>query len=196
MAAPTQGGGAGGWQGVGGAVVAAGAGLIGSAISAARARKEAAKQRAWAEDMYGRRYQMTMNDMRMAGLNPILAYKTGVGSVPSGARADVPDFGKGMAQSAKAGFLAVQEMKNLKEVEARDRAASWEHMESSGLKRDQAKLVRIQQRLYESQIPSARVVADYYKGPVGQWSKKWEQFRHDVGIAFPFTGRSGGARIK
>lgn len=184
------------WSGAGGAAIGAGAGLIGSAISAAKAKKEAARQRSWAETMYGKRYQMTMADMRAAGLNPILAYKTGVGSVPSGARADVPDFGKGVAQSAKAGLMASQELKNLRAVERKDRKLG----DLAGTQQDNVAqdtwIKRAQRQLYEAQIPSALVSKQYYEGPIGQWSKKWEQFRHDVGLAFPFTGRAGGARIK
>lgn len=39
---------------------------------------------------FATRYQTTVNDMRAAGLNPMLAYSQGGGSPPSGAQANVP----------------------------------------------------------------------------------------------------------
>lgn len=75
-----------------------GAALIGSTVSGitsavagkrSRAfnRREAAKSRTWQEYMAKTRYQRTMEDMKKAGLNPMLAYGQGGGSTPSGATA-------------------------------------------------------------------------------------------------------------
>lgn len=69
-------------------------GLAGSAISAGVSATIAAKNRKFQKKMYKSRYQYTMEDMRKAGLNPMLAMQTGVGGgVPSGAMAQIPDFG-------------------------------------------------------------------------------------------------------
>lgn len=50
---------------------------------------EAAANRAWQERMSNTSYQRAMEDMRKAGLNPILAYAQGGASTPSGAHGSI-----------------------------------------------------------------------------------------------------------
>lgn len=77
---------------VAGAAIAAGASLAGGAIgafganSARKAQKaEAERNREFQRSFYQHRYQWQMEDMRRAGLNPILSYKMGApgGASPS-----------------------------------------------------------------------------------------------------------------
>lgn len=103
------------WLGIGKAVAgsAAAAGVIGSLGSSAAqygfGRKALNDQAAINEHMYRHRYQWTMDDMRNAGLNPILAAKGGlVGSSPS---VGLPQINRGeMTSSAR----DVQDIRNLK----------------------------------------------------------------------------------
>lgn len=48
---------------------------------------EAQKQRAWSERMTRSQYQMAVDDMKKAGLNPILAYSQGGSGIPTGSAA-------------------------------------------------------------------------------------------------------------
>lgn len=74
---------------------------IASALSGNKQRawsaREAAKNRTWQEYMAKTRYQRTMADMKASGLNPILAYQQGGGSVPSGAQGQNADRDLGKA---------------------------------------------------------------------------------------------------
>lgn len=79
-----------------GAAAAIGGGLLGGSMS----RSEASKLRDWQADQYSRRYQITMGDMRAAGLNPMLAYSQGPGSSPSGQMGDMSAIQSGFSSAA------------------------------------------------------------------------------------------------
>ena len=170
-------------------------GMFGSLGSAKMSQKTAKKQMGFQEYMYKRRYQMTMADMRKAGLNPILAYQQGGGAAPSGARATIPDIGASMVSGARKGAMLAQELRNLKAVERRDRKAGDLMGSQQAVAAQDQWIKRHQREILRMQIPSARAVGEYYSTPTGKWSKKWEQFRHDVGLSLPLTGRAGGARL-
>lgn len=92
---------------LGPALLAAGGGVLGSVIDAysqhktnksnerianeanAASAQQAEKQMQFQEEMSSSAYQRSMEDMRKAGLNPILAYSQGGASTPSGAMGDV-----------------------------------------------------------------------------------------------------------
>lgn len=70
---------------IGGSIIGAAASL-GGAMMTSNSAMEAAKM---SRENYQHRYQWTMADMRKAGLNPIFAYQTGVGSSPAGVPANL-----------------------------------------------------------------------------------------------------------
>lgn len=74
-----------------GPIATVGSSLIGGAFSAFGARKQndqAARllgdQQRWNKYLYENRYKMQRNDMRRAGINPMLAYQTGAGQALGG----------------------------------------------------------------------------------------------------------------
>jgi hypothetical protein len=110
-----------------GGILAGGAsGLIGGLASVwaadrtnAEARRESRRNRAFQERMSNTSYQRTMDDLRKAGLNPLLAYQQGGASTPGGSQANMvsPDVAGGIEKgvsSAKEMQLLGAEIKKLK----------------------------------------------------------------------------------
>lgn len=114
------------------AIIAAGIGaagsLAGGALSSAGQQQanwqtaqfnaqEAQRNRDFQERMSSTAYQRAMNDMRAAGLNPVLAYQQGGSSTPSGGQASatfenaMEGMGKGVTSAGGAAARAV-ELKN------------------------------------------------------------------------------------
>ena len=108
---------------LGSAAGATTAGLIGTAASlaggaAANKASQAAssRQMAFQERMSNTEYQRSMEDMRAAGLNPMLAYQKGGASTPTGSMPQVRNVAEGVPasiQSAVALRRSVAEIKNL-----------------------------------------------------------------------------------
>ena len=104
---------------IGKAAGALGGGLLGAAssIGGSFLENELAKGRTkdqyqYQKQLYENRYQWQMEDMRRAGLNPILSYKTGAGSAGGVGLStpSVPDLGS----SARQGARAVSEIAQIK----------------------------------------------------------------------------------
>lgn len=88
--------------------------VIGSAVQNHYNSANAAQANAWNVENYKHRYQWAVDDMRAAGLNPILAATNGIGGSISGASAasvGMSDIGSTM-NSAKAASAAERQAKN------------------------------------------------------------------------------------
>lgn len=88
--------------------------LFGSATQNHYNSANAAQANAWNVENYKHRYQWAVDDMRAAGLNPILAATNGIGGSISGASAasvGMSDIGSTM-NSAKAASAAERQAKN------------------------------------------------------------------------------------
>ena len=112
------------WEGLAAGAIGAGASLAGGIMANNASARAAKEMMQFQEKMFRSRYQMTMADMRKAGLNPILAGSMGVGSSPSGASYEAQNVGAGVgdalqsgASSARSVKLMRQELRNLKATE-------------------------------------------------------------------------------
>lgn len=158
--------------GIGGGFSLAGD-LLGGSLSAKRSKKMAREVMAFQERMSNTAYQRTMEDMRKAGLNPILAYRQGGASSPTGQMAQVPDL-SGMGSRAVSSARAAGLMKS--EVKLRNQQAdqAWAAMQRElaqeyhskmlgNTELYRAQLIRAQERLAKHAESRARLDATIYK---------------------------------
>ena len=103
------------------AVLAAGANLIGGHLQRKSDKASTARQMAFQERMSNSAYQRQMDDMRNAGLNPILAAKMGGASTPAGAAFKSPNiFGEG-TKGALAGAQVSSAVSSAKNIDTQAR---------------------------------------------------------------------------
>lgn len=99
-------------------------GLAGSAAQAAMSWKMQQDAQEHQKDMYKQRYQWTMEDMRSAGLNPMLAYAQGVGGGAGGAGiGGTPNFGQNLTGGMESG-AKTSRVKDEKELIRQQRSTS------------------------------------------------------------------------
>lgn len=113
-----------------GAIAAAGASLGGGLLQRRDQKMATKKQMEFQERMSSTAYQRGMADMRLAGLNPILAYKQGGASTPTGQTWQAQNI---IGKAASSGLAAYQTIKQTENVSADTR-----------LKNEQATLTQMQ----------------------------------------------------
>lgn len=129
--------------------------LIGGAVSAYgqhQANKTnvalSREQMDFQERMSSTAYQRAMQDMKKAGLNPILAYQRGGASTPGGSQATVQDeLGKGVATALEYKRLT-EELKQIRSQTEMNQALTQMYRMDAGIKAPQAQLAKDFGRLY------------------------------------------------
>ena len=147
------------WGEIIGAAIGAGASLLGARSQNREARRAAERQIAVQRYNYKHRYQWTMDDMRAAGLNPILAYQTGVGGSPGGSTYSPVNVGAAATtgamqgvNSAAAARRAGLERDNIRADTVKKRSEGWTADNLGRRYIEETKQLRKQQKLTDQQI--------------------------------------------
>ncbi len=126
------------WGSLGGAAISALGSYLGGKAQNKANREISREQMAFQERMSSTAYQRGMVDMRKAGLNPILAYKQGGASSPTGASIAAQNVLGPAVSSAVQTYTAMENVKNvradteLKQQQSRKTSNEAMRMEKSG----------------------------------------------------------------
>lgn len=162
---------------IGAAAIGGGLSYLGGEQASKRTRNSLREQMEFQERMYGTRYQTTMRDMRAAGLNPMLAYQTGVGSTPSGASATYQDTITPAVSSAKAALTADQELKLMRAETKKREAERWRTIEEERLTRQRRRQgYQYDEKIMEAAAEAAKSDWRFYQSPEGKKLREWQRW--------------------
>lgn len=114
------------------ALISAGASLLGGHLRNKAAKKASARQMAFQADMSNTSYQRGMEDMKKAGLNPILAGKVGGASTPTGSTYNPENIVPNAVQAFNAVNLTRQQARN-QQLDADLKELDYKALKSMGL---------------------------------------------------------------
>lgn len=172
---------------LGGAILGAVSQSIATAVQVRQSKAAARKNRKFQIKMRGTQMQARVEDLRLAGLNPILAAGGPGAASPSGSVAQIPDIGgqvgKGAASVREAllaksrlkseasarGLAAAQTLESAKHAELYDEQKSVA-LTQADYNAQSARAVRIQGDLAETALPGKREEEKLIRGvPALKW---------------------------
>lgn len=180
--------------GIGAAANIAG-GIMGAKGAASSARMQAAmarEERDWQERMSNTSYQRAMADMKLAGLNPVLAYKQGGAGTPGGAGLPaaintMEPIASSVRSASEKGMQLAMTNAQLDEVKSRtdlNKMLEVKAVNDAHLSAASAKQVDFQSQLTKNQIPASNLTADFYKTKIGEVLHNVDKIMESIS---PFT---------
>ena len=196
---------------IGGSIISGATSAWGAAAANREARAASRRQMEFQERMQRNRYRYTMEDMRAAGLNPILAYQQGGGGAPSGASYTPQNIGAGAASALSSGInsainarMTGQQMKlirsQIKNVEQDTKKKLEETNTTAHHGAEALSRTKINNQTYHSAkaaAEGAKHLEEIYKGPMGPVLRYIEAFSRaaqPAASAAANVGRAATAR--
>lgn len=175
--------------------------VAGGVVQGRRATREAERDRVFQERILETQYQRTMADMRLAGLNPILAYQQGAGGGAKGSTAQVPEYGRlgaelaGTAVKIAKGGIERQLMKaQLLRTNAESlltQQKTDESLSNTYVNLGTARKVRAEAQLTEDQLPASAAEKKVDETSGGELLRGIKRIKDAVN---PFGGTAKGGR--
>jgi len=183
-------------------------GIVGGTVGAWRADVNTRRSRRFIERMRGSAYQATMADMRLAGLNPILAHGQGPTSTGTGPMTQNPDFGANISSGLQAGASATKAgaQKRLTNAQVLGTNATTKKTASDELLSEQktdeslsalyanlatAREVNARAEHLENTLPASRAAREVDETKGGKRARKLRRLIQPIRELIPFT-RTGG----
>lgn len=145
------------------------------------AQAAAQTQMDFQERMSNTAYQRVMADMKLAGLNPILAYKQGGAGTPGGSTYSPVNVGSAAAQGAVAGATSARSVKrttaeiqnlhadtSLKATTANKTMTETQNLDI------QRQILFENLKVAEAEGSSARSAKEFFDSPIGKWMRKFD----------------------
>ncbi len=158
--------------------IAAGVSAVGGWLGQKKANESnielAREQMAFQERMSSTAYQRSMDDMRKAGVNPMLAIQQGGASTPGGAMARVASETEPAVNSARASAMMTKQVKQMDADISLTKDKEWSQVQERAESRSrtdlynkQADVAAIQRKVFDLQLPALKNAAEVEKGPAG-----------------------------
>jgi len=173
------------------ALVTGGLSLAGGLMSGIFSARQATQNRNFQERMSNTSYQRAMADMRAAGLNPMLAYKTGGAGTPTGAMGSMPDPITPGINTAVSVRRNKAEIKNMGAQYDNIMAEQQLKDEQRGIATEDIRIKRNKLDNARKDATIARIDNRFYRTPVGVKARQAELLansaRSAAAIIKPFT---------